>query len=147
MKNAVLVLLLAALAALLVLRWREEPVPQTPPPSAPSKLRQLLEQAGQDPGLRGAAIGFCLLDARGQVVEELNSETAFIPASTLKTLTTATALEKWGPDHRLETVLAATAPIRDDGLTGDVIIRGAGDPMLALGDLEAWAQQLAGEKG
>ncbi|MES2506784.1 MAG: D-alanyl-D-alanine carboxypeptidase/D-alanyl-D-alanine-endopeptidase [Verrucomicrobiota bacterium] len=146
MKNALLCLLLAALAALLVLHFREAPVPPVPPVPAVSELGQILQQAREDPGLHGAAIGFCLLDAQGQVIEELNSETAFIPASTLKTLTTATALEKWGPDFRLETVLCSTAPVQNGSLTGDVIIRGAGDPMLALSDLEAWAQTLL-EKG
>ncbi|MBB5036440.1 D-alanyl-D-alanine carboxypeptidase/D-alanyl-D-alanine endopeptidase [Prosthecobacter dejongeii] len=139
MKNAFLCLLLAALAALLVLHFRDDRESHAPPATA---LGQIFQQVFEEPGMKGAAIGFCLLDAQGQVIEELNSQTAFIPASTLKTLTTATALEKWGPDHRLETTVITTAPIQEGRLTGDVIIRGGGDPMLSLNDLEGWVLTL-----
>lgn len=139
MKNVLLCLLLAALAALLVLRFREEPLPPVP---AVSALKQAFTMTREEPGMQGAAIGFCLLDAQGQVIEELNSQTAFIPASTLKTLTTATALEKWGPDYRLETIVGTTNPLQEGSLTGDVIIRGGGDPMLSLNDLEDWVLTL-----
>src|SRR5687767_42801 len=85
----VICVLAAALAASLWLRWREHP-PEPPTPTRHSELSAILDRAEQRHGLTSAAIGFCVLDARGDVVFERNAGTAFIPASSLKTVTTAT---------------------------------------------------------
>ncbi len=67
---------------------------------------------------------------------------AFIPASSLKTLTTATALEVLGPDFRFTTELKSSAPIKDGVIQGDLVISGGGDPMLSVDDLIVWAADL-----
>jgi len=141
MKNALICLLLVVLTALLFILGSKDK-PKSVAPSAYPELTQIFEQANGNPALAGAAIGFCLLDAGGKVVFERNSHTAFIPASTLKTLTTATALEKWGPDFRIRTTLHSTGQVKDRVIAGDVILRGGGDPMLSLQDLESWAIML-----
>lgn len=105
-------------------------------------LAALLERAAAEPGLEGAAIGLCVLDANGGVQAAVNADTAFIPASSLKTVTTATALEVLGPDFRFETRLLAKAAPRDGVLEGDLILRGGGDPLLSLRDLAEWATEL-----
>lgn len=92
--------------------------------------------------LAGSAIGFCLINAQGEVVMEDDAQTAFIPASSLKTLTTATALEVLGPDFRFTTTLKSTAPMKDGTIAGDLVIVGGGDPMLAMADLQAWTAEL-----
>ena len=71
-----------------------------------------------------------------------NAGTAFIPASSFKTLTTATALEVLGPDFHFTTELKSTVPIQDGIIKGDLIIVGGGDPMLKLEDLKTWAADL-----
>ncbi|MES2596519.1 MAG: D-alanyl-D-alanine carboxypeptidase/D-alanyl-D-alanine-endopeptidase [Verrucomicrobiota bacterium] len=118
------------------------PAPLTPEPPPKHPITQLLEEARTKPGLEGAAIGFCLLDEQGEIIVEQQSSIAFIPASSLKTVTTATALEKWGPDHRLETRLMASAPIQQGVIKGDVVIVGGADPMIKLTDLQNWAKTL-----
>lgn len=143
-KKLLFCLLIAALTALLILRNRQVPEPLVPPPTCP-ELTRLLDAAGENPALAGAAIGICILNAEGAVLFERNSHTSFIPASTLKTVTTATVLEKWGPDFRIETKLLGTMPIKDGVLAGDVIIQGGADPMLSLADVESWAQTLLGQ--
>lgn len=141
MKKVFFCLILAALAALLILRFRPEA--EVLPPSRPyAELSALFEKAHTTPALASAAIGFCLLNDAGEVLFEQNSHTAFIPASTLKTVTTATALEKWGPDFRIETTLLSTAPIQAGIIQGDVVIKGGGDPMLSLRDLQGWVEAL-----
>ncbi len=146
-KNAILLLLASAVVALLLRPCQPLPVKHeavTAPATAelPPPLLQLLRSAAQKPGLEAAAIGFCLLDEQGQVMLEHAARTAFIPASSLKTLTTATALERWGPEHRIETHLLSTTPIAAGQIAGDVILRGGGDPMLSLTNLQSWAQTL-----
>jgi D-alanyl-D-alanine carboxypeptidase/D-alanyl-D-alanine-endopeptidase (penicillin-binding protein 4) len=91
------------------------------------------------PQLAGAAIGFCLINAKGETVLAEDAHTAFIPASSLKTLTTATALEILGPDFRFTTELKSTSPIKGGVIQGDLVISGGGDPMLSIDDLKAWA--------
>lgn len=140
-KKLFVCLILAALAALLILRFRPEA--EVLPSLQPyPELSALFEKARTTPDLASAVIGFCLLNDAGEVLFEQNSHTAFVPASTLKTVTTATALEKWGPDFRIETTLLSTAPIQAGIIQGDVVIKGGGDPMLSLQDLQEWVEAL-----
>ncbi|MDZ4403353.1 D-alanyl-D-alanine carboxypeptidase/D-alanyl-D-alanine-endopeptidase [Prosthecobacter sp.] len=143
MKNVLIILLLLALAASLFLpREVVPPKIETPPLPRFPGIVALLKEARANPALAGAAIGFCLINAQGEVVMEDNAQTAFIPASSLKTLTTATALEVLGPDFRFTTTLKSTAPMKDGTIAGDLVIVGGGDPMLAMADLQAWAADL-----
>ncbi|MDB6005048.1 MAG: D-alanyl-D-alanine carboxypeptidase/D-alanyl-D-alanine-endopeptidase [Prosthecobacter sp.] len=102
----------------------------------------MLREALATPELAGTAIGFSLLDSKGEVVIDENATTALIPASSFKTLTTATALEILGPDFHFTTELKSTAPIQTGIIKGDLFILGGGDPMLKLDDLKAWAADL-----
>lgn len=141
-KNIVILLLASALTALLIVRREAEVPPVEPPPSAPHPIATLLQEARATPALAGAAIGFCLLNSQGEVVLDEDATTAFIPASSLKTLTTATALETLGPDFHFTTELKSTAPIQEGIIHGDLVIVGGGDPMLKLDDFKAWAADL-----
>jgi D-alanyl-D-alanine carboxypeptidase/D-alanyl-D-alanine-endopeptidase (penicillin-binding protein 4) len=141
LKNAAILLLASALAALLWLDLRR-PVTQPGIESPAHPLEKLIDDHAGRPGFAGAALGFCLLDPDGRRVAGKNPHVALIPASSLKTLTTATSLEKWGPDHRIETRLTATAEILDGVIAGDLVVVGGGDPMLSLQDLRGWAGQL-----
>ncbi len=123
-----------------------EPVPEPDPRLA--AVESALDMAGIMPGLEGAAIGFCLLDTDGRVLLDRNARTAQIPASTLKTLTTAAALDILGQGFRFETVLELAGSRGEDDpdgdrLDGDLILLGGGDPTLAVSDLAAWAAELA----
>ena len=50
------------------------------------------------------------------------------PASVTKVATTLALLERLGPTYRFETRIAATGPIRDGHLAGDLVIHGGNDP-------------------
>lgn len=108
-----------------------------------SALAAIFEEAAASAGLAGAAIGFALLDADGETIFDHHGATALIPASVLKTLTTATALESLGPDFRFETRLGLSQANTEAALEGDLILRGGGDPTLGLEDLTRWAESLA----
>ncbi len=150
-KNIVILLLGSALAGLLLVRpdvflvqrkVELPPVEQPPPPAKPNAIATLLQEAHANPALAGAAIGFCLINSKGEVVMDENATTASSPASSFKTLTTATALEILGPDFHFTTELKSTAPIQKGVISGDLVIVGGGDPMLKLDDLKAWAAEL-----
>ncbi len=168
LKNILILLLSAALAALLLMRPGVQPVqiaesapvlpvpapsvPEPPPPvpspvipeasPPPHPITTLLNEARVNAAMAGAAIGFCLINAKGETVLAEDADIAFIPASSLKTLTTATALEILGPDFRFTTELKSTSPIKGGVIQGDLVISGGGDPMLSIDDLKAWAADL-----
>ncbi len=150
LKNILILVLGSAVAALLLLR-QSAPIesqrqtvvePPRPLPGRFDKIMTALEEARANPELAASAMGFCLINDKGEVVSETASDIAFIPASSLKTVTTATALEVLGPEFRFVTELKATAPLKDGNIDGDLIIVGGGDPMLASSDLKAWAADL-----
>jgi D-alanyl-D-alanine carboxypeptidase/D-alanyl-D-alanine-endopeptidase (penicillin-binding protein 4) len=85
---------------------------------------------------------------RGDVIFDLNAGKLLTPASNMKILTMAAAAERLGWDHRFETTLESAAPVRDGVLDGDLIVRGGGDPSIALREdvagivFDTWAQEL-----
>jgi serine-type D-Ala-D-Ala carboxypeptidase/endopeptidase (penicillin-binding protein 4) len=125
-----------------------EPVPEPEPEPEPQPDPRFLafesafDRAKDDPGLTGAAIGFSVLDASGEVLYERQGDIAQIPASSLKTLTTATALEVLGPEFRFETRLGVSEADENGISKGDLILLGGGDPMLSMSDYQSWIEGL-----
>lgn len=116
-----------------------EPLPE---PDRFQGIRDTLAAMGGDPGLAGMAFGFCLLDPLGAPVVAENAGVGLIPASSLKTVTAAAALEILGPEFRFETKLIATGDLdaATGALAGDLVIAGGGDPTLADADLRGWVE-------
>ncbi len=92
------------------------------------ELQKLLQQ----PQYRNAAIGIHVVDlANGSTLIEMNGDKLLIPASALKIITSATALEILGPDYCFKTHVGYTGKIADNNeLNGDLVIIGGGDPTL-----------------
>ena len=117
---------------------------------AEARTAAAVDEILSDPDLPSAFWGIVVQDARtGRVVLSRNADKNLIPASTLKLFTTAAALDALGPDHRHTTRLYHLGRVSPDGtLTGDLVIRGSGDPTFGSegqGDpLDAWARALAG---
>jgi len=89
----------------------------------------------RDNGLSGGGTGVSVwrVGAPGAAYAR-NTRTLLAPASTMKLVTAATALHRWGPDHRFKTelylpVAPATVPV--GVIKGDVYLRGYGDPSLS----------------
>ncbi|MFD0763980.1 D-alanyl-D-alanine carboxypeptidase/D-alanyl-D-alanine-endopeptidase [Mucilaginibacter lutimaris] len=99
-------------------------------------LQQNLQKAfgrlQQDSQCRYASVSLTVLDAKtGEVVFAANPDIGLAPGSTLKTVTSITAFNVLGKDYQYQTQLGYTGAISADGaLTGDVIIKGSGDPTL-----------------
>ncbi len=105
------------------------------------------------PDYKNASVGILVSEVEtGNTVFELNADKLLIPASVMKVVTSATALEILGPDYRFRTRLGYSGKIEKGTLKGDLIIIGGGDP--ALGSeyfkdhyfaphfLETWAKQI-----
>ena len=83
----------------------------------------------------------------GEVVFAQNADKNLMPASNLKLVTTAAALDALGPHHRFVTRLYFSGTARDSTLRGDLVLRGSGDPsfgspLFASDPLRAWAREL-----
>lgn len=96
------------------------------------KLAQSFNTLLADHQARYAITSICVLDAKtGKQLYGKNENTGVATASTLKTITAATAFSILGKDFRYETVLGYNGTITADGtLKGDLIILGGGDPSL-----------------
>jgi D-alanyl-D-alanine carboxypeptidase/D-alanyl-D-alanine-endopeptidase (penicillin-binding protein 4) len=80
-----------------------------------------------------ASASMCFLNsADGKSVFEYNADKSLIPASILKLVTSSAALELLGPEYRFKTVLGYSGKLNKltGKLTGDIIIKGGGDPAL-----------------
>jgi D-alanyl-D-alanine carboxypeptidase/D-alanyl-D-alanine-endopeptidase (penicillin-binding protein 4) len=85
----------------------------------------------------------------GETVYARNAGRMFVPASNMKLVTAAAALEALGPEYRYRTQVAATGPVRNGELRGDLLVIGGGDPSISdrfHGDvgafLRGWADSL-----
>jgi D-alanyl-D-alanine carboxypeptidase/D-alanyl-D-alanine-endopeptidase (penicillin-binding protein 4) len=77
--------------------------------------------------------GLLVVDSvTGETLYERNADSYFVPASNMKLLTTALALDKLGADFRFRTTLETTGTLSGDGLlAGDLLLVGRGDPNLS----------------
>jgi len=85
----------------------------------------------------------------GETLYARNAGRMFVPASNMKLVTAAAALETLGPEYRYRTRIAAAGPVRNGTLRGDLLVIGGGDPTLSdrfHGDvgafLRTWADSL-----
>ena len=85
-----------------------------------------------NPVLKNASISFEIVAINNDsVVSSYQSNQSLVPASTMKLITTATALDVLGHRHQFKTSLAYDGIIDSTGLlTGNIYIIGSGDPTL-----------------
>lgn len=69
---------------------------------------------------------------RGDTLYEANAGEQLLPASTMKLFTSALAFDTFGPDHQFTTSVLREGTVGPDGtLTGNLVLRGGGDPGLS----------------
>ncbi|MCP1467460.1 D-alanyl-D-alanine carboxypeptidase/D-alanyl-D-alanine-endopeptidase (penicillin-binding protein 4) [Pseudomonas sp. S3E17] len=99
-----------------------------------------------DPVLNGATVSVMVRDARsGSTLYQHNPRTRLIPASNLKLLTTAAAMDVLGPHYRFSTQLLSNGTQQGERLAGNLYLRGLGDPTTQFADYQALAAQLASQ--
>ena len=83
------------------------------------------------PVLRGTSWAAVAAYPKGKEIFSANAQLRLAPASTLKLLTSAAALETFGPEHRFQTRIYMEGTLSADGtLEGNLYIRGGADPTL-----------------
>lgn len=93
------------------------------------KLLLILSILTVHPDTRDANMGVLICDYHsGDTIDAYRANSVIPPASTMKLLTTATALELWGGDYRISTPITYDGYIRDGVLHGNLYIEGRGDP-------------------
>lgn len=93
----------------------------------PQPIRSLLDK----PCMQGCSFALDVQEVEtGKVLYSYEAARQLTPASVMKTVTTATALEVLGAAYRFPTSLAYDGKIRDGVLEGNLYIRGSGDPTL-----------------
>jgi D-alanyl-D-alanine carboxypeptidase/D-alanyl-D-alanine-endopeptidase (penicillin-binding protein 4) len=83
--------------------------------------------------IRSGQFGIMVVSlTRGDTLFNFNAGTPLMPASTMKMLTTAVALDQLGPKYQFSTDVLYDGTIDSDGtLHGNVYLRGDGDPSLS----------------
>jgi serine-type D-Ala-D-Ala carboxypeptidase/endopeptidase (penicillin-binding protein 4) len=119
-----------------VIGRREEPL------TAEEDTARQIEKLLRGP-LRAGVTGLFVADARtGEALFAVNADEPLNPASNVKMISTATALELLGADYRYPTRLLGQAP--DAGVVhGDVYLLGSYDPTLSTANLDELATAVA----
>jgi D-alanyl-D-alanine carboxypeptidase/D-alanyl-D-alanine-endopeptidase (penicillin-binding protein 4) len=74
-------------------------------------------------------------DGAGKPLVSLNAQQALNPASVMKLFTTYAGLELLGSAYTWKTQILSSGKLQNGTLTGDVFIKGSGDPALKLQDV------------
>lgn len=99
--------------------------------AATKQLTRTIADTVEAPTFEGAFWGIHIVNLRsGTVLYSKNADHNFVPASNVKLLTAAAALEQLKPSYRYQTTVYADGPVEDGTLRGNLIVRGAGDPTI-----------------
>ena len=89
-----------------------------------------------------ASVGLSVKSLEGQEIVNINADKKFIPASSLKLITTFLSLEEFGDDFKFTTLIGYSGAIDRAGtLNGNLVIIGSGDPTFGakrFGDKCRW---------
>jgi hypothetical protein len=88
------------------------------------------------PELARTRVGVCVIDVQtGQTLVARAADDAFNVASVVKLITSGAALAVLGPEFRFKTTLMADTWDGRETITGDLFLRGGGDPTLTTESL------------
>ncbi len=113
---------------------------------------QQMDDIFNDPNFSGANWGVVIKSLEtGEYLYKRNEDKLFMPASTMKVLTTISGLEILGKDYKFKTNVYLNGTLDGSILQGDIIVQGFGDPTISDrfydGDLfyvfNQWADSLS----
>lgn len=89
-----------------------------------------LTEFTQNKLVKNASVSLFVADKTGKELLSTMPQLCVTPASVLKLVTTATAIEMFGGDFKFKTIIWANGEVSNGILNGDLIITGGGDPTL-----------------
>ncbi|HZG03657.1 MAG TPA: D-alanyl-D-alanine carboxypeptidase/D-alanyl-D-alanine-endopeptidase [Streptomyces sp.] len=111
---------------------------------ADDALKAAIDRVLADERLDGAAASVVVGEAdTGRVLYRHRADDRLMPASNVKLVTSAAAMELLGPDHRFRTEVLSDGRRRGPVLRGDLYLRGTGDPTMLAEDYDRLAEQVA----
>ncbi|KHE70856.1 D-alanyl-D-alanine carboxypeptidase, partial [Halobacillus sp. BBL2006] len=142
MKSKQMVVLFFAVL-LMLSPYQDYDAPQVNASSEHAALKVKISEILSDENLKGAVAGVSIRSAEsGELIYENNADIRLEPASNMKLLTAAAALETLGPDYTFTTEVLADGEVKGNKLHGDLYLKGKGDPTLMVEDFEAMAKSL-----
>lgn len=119
------------------------PLAQDPSPLA-QRIASRLQAALKSPCLVTASVGLTVRDAQtGALIYEHDGSLPLKPASNMKLVTGAAALDLLGPERTLKTAFRADRAPDASGAVGAIYVVGGGDPSLTIEALYLAARALA----
>lgn len=122
-------------------------VPMAPTTAEESaELTDQIDEVLDDPRLDGTLAGVVVQDAdTGERLYEHNPDDRLVPASNMKMLSSAAAMEILGPDYTFTTTVHTDGVIRGNSgvMHGDLYLTGGGDPTMLAEDFDSLAAQVA----
>ncbi len=93
---------------------------------------------------KGIQLGVEVTSLRsGKKLYSLHGDRMLTPASGIKVVTAWAALEKFGPGHVFKTEVLTTGKLNGSTLSGDLILKGGGDPSLVIERLFLLAREVS----
>ena len=103
-----------------------------------AQISNTIEEINNHPNLKAGRWSVYALNIKtGKIIADYNSDKIMYPASNLKLLTTAVALDKLGSEFVMNTYIEYDGVINSKGiLEGNLFVRGEGDPTLGSNEME-----------
>lgn len=108
-----------------------------------TNLKYTIDNIMQDSRMRNASTSVTIRKAStGDVVYQYYADKEITPASSLKLLTGAAALDTLGENYRFSTAVLTDGKVKNGTLNGNLYLRGQGDPTLLKTQLDNFADGL-----
>lgn len=136
-------ILLFILAIVIIPYWKNAHFNVTATENKYAKLGKRIEEILNDERLNGATIGVSIRSAKsGEILYDHFGDFRLRPASNMKLLTAAAALETLGEQYQFKTEVLTDGAITGNVLNGNLYLKGKGDPTLLKEDFDHMASEL-----
>ncbi|WP_391119660.1 D-alanyl-D-alanine carboxypeptidase/D-alanyl-D-alanine-endopeptidase [Psychrobacillus sp. L3] len=108
-----------------------------------TNLKNSINNIMMDSRMRNASTSVAIRKAStGEIVYQYDGDKRITPASSLKLLTVAAALDTLGENYRFSTSVLIDGKVKNGTLNGNLYLRGQGDPTLLKTQLDSFADGL-----